>query len=165
MKILDQRLVNDDNTPFRFQLSPNIGQGTFYPKFLVIHYTEGASLDGSVLWLTNKESGVSCHLAIGRDGTIVQMVPFDRIAWHAGVSSWGGLDNLNRYSIGIELDNAGMLTKIPPGWVSSFNHLIPADQVIQAVHQFGTVSTGGRPIRPRSCRPARMWRWPWSKAI
>ncbi|WP_315822276.1 N-acetylmuramoyl-L-alanine amidase [Paraflavitalea speifideaquila] len=38
------------------------------------------------------------------------MLPFNTIAWHAGVSEWNGLTNLNNYSIGIELDNAGWLT-------------------------------------------------------
>ena len=142
MKILNQRLLKDDSTPYSFQLSPNIGPGKLDPKFLVIHYTEGASLAGSVLWLTNKESLVSSHLAIGRDGTIIQMVPFDRIAWHAGVSTWDGLTDLNRYSIGIELDNAGMLQNTPRGWMSSFNHVYPDDQVIQAVHKFGTKKYG-----------------------
>ena len=155
MKILNQRLVSDDSTPYRFQLSPNIGAGTLNPKFLIIHYTEGASLAGSVLWLTNKESFVSCHLAIGRDGTIVQMVPFDRIAWHAGVSTWDGFTNLNQFSIGIELDNAGPLRSSPQGWRASFGQVIPTDEVIQAVHQFGTEMLGWQtftPVQLQACQ-------------
>lgn len=47
---------------------------------------------------------VSAHLLIRRDGQLVQFVPFERRAWHAGPSSWRGRDWCNDYSIGIELE-------------------------------------------------------------
>ncbi|MCC2638913.1 MAG: N-acetyl-anhydromuranmyl-L-alanine amidase [Moraxellaceae bacterium] len=47
---------------------------------------------------------VSSHLLIRRDGEIVQYVPFDLRAWHAGRSAYQGQDNCNDFSIGIELE-------------------------------------------------------------
>jgi AmpD protein len=47
---------------------------------------------------------VSAHLFIERTGHIVQFVSFVRRAWHAGVSSFNGVENCNNYSIGIELE-------------------------------------------------------------
>jgi len=47
---------------------------------------------------------VSAHLLIRRDGTITQYVPFDRRAWHAGVSCFLGRERCNDFSIGIELE-------------------------------------------------------------
>ena len=47
---------------------------------------------------------VSSHLLIRRDGEIVQYVPFDLRAWHAGRSHYQGRDNCNDFSIGIELE-------------------------------------------------------------
>jgi len=47
---------------------------------------------------------VSAHLFIERDGNVTQFVPFQRRAWHAGVSSFHGVENCNNYSIGIELE-------------------------------------------------------------
>lgn len=47
---------------------------------------------------------VSSHLLIRRDGEIVQYVPFDLRAWHAGRSSYQGVENCNDFSIGIELE-------------------------------------------------------------
>jgi AmpD protein len=47
---------------------------------------------------------VSAHLFIDRSGAIVQFVPFDRRAWHAGASSHRGRAGCNDYSIGIELE-------------------------------------------------------------
>lgn len=47
---------------------------------------------------------VSAHLCIRRDGSVTQYVPFVRRAWHAGVSSYGGRERCNDFSIGIELE-------------------------------------------------------------
>ena len=41
---------------------------------------------------------------IDRKGNATQFVPFDKRAWHAGVSSWRGRSNCNDFSIGIELE-------------------------------------------------------------
>lgn len=49
---------------------------------------------------------VSAHCLIRRNGEVVQFVPFDARAWHAGVSSFAGRDKCNDYSIGIELEGS-----------------------------------------------------------
>ena len=50
-----------------------------------------------------KNVRVSSHLFIKRTGEIIQFVPFDKRAWHAGVSKYKGRENFNDFSIGIEL--------------------------------------------------------------
>lgn len=52
---------------------------------------------------------VSAHLLIRRDGELVQFVPFGLRAWHAGKSSYGGRENCNDYSVGIELEGTDVL--------------------------------------------------------
>ena len=47
---------------------------------------------------------VSAHLLIKRTGDIIQYVPFDKRAWHAGVSNYQGRERCNDFSIGIELE-------------------------------------------------------------
>ena len=47
---------------------------------------------------------VSAHLLIDRFGYVTQFVPFNKKAWHAGVSNFEGRSNCNEYSIGIELE-------------------------------------------------------------
>ncbi len=47
---------------------------------------------------------VSAHLLIQRDGSIIQYVPFNKRAWHAGVSEYEGRSRCNDFSIGIELE-------------------------------------------------------------
>ncbi|MGB2079474.1 MAG: 1,6-anhydro-N-acetylmuramyl-L-alanine amidase AmpD [Vibrio sp.] len=49
---------------------------------------------------------VSAHCLIRRDGEIIQFVPFDGRAWHAGQSSFAGRAGCNDYSIGIELEGS-----------------------------------------------------------
>ena len=43
-------------------------------------------------------------MLIRRDGEIQQFVPFDKRAWHAGLSSWQGRERCNDFTIGIELE-------------------------------------------------------------
>ena len=47
---------------------------------------------------------VSSHFLIRRDGELVQFVPVERRAWHAGASSWRGRSRCNDFSIGVELE-------------------------------------------------------------
>jgi N-acetyl-anhydromuramoyl-L-alanine amidase len=49
---------------------------------------------------------VSSHLLIRRDGTLIQFVPLDRRAWHAGQSRFGERDACNDFSIGVELEGS-----------------------------------------------------------
>ena len=47
---------------------------------------------------------VSAHLLIQRDGELVQYVPLEQRAWHAGVSCFRDRERCNDFSIGIELE-------------------------------------------------------------
>lgn len=49
---------------------------------------------------------VSSHLLIKRTGEIVQYVPFNQRAWHAGISEYNGREKCNDFSIGIELEGS-----------------------------------------------------------
>lgn len=52
---------------------------------------------------------VSAHCLIRRDGEIIQYVPFDLRAWHAGVSCYQGREACNDFSVGIELEGTDVL--------------------------------------------------------
>lgn len=49
---------------------------------------------------------VSAHFFVRRGGEVLQFVPCELRAWHAGVSSWKGREKCNDFSIGIELEGA-----------------------------------------------------------
>jgi len=134
MKISNARL--DEDTA-QFEESPNTS-GSFaedLPDTIVIHYTAGSSADSSVETLINPEVKASAHMVIGREGSVTQLVPFDTIAWHAGESAWGDRRGLNRYSIGIELDNAGRLTKSGNQYSAWFGRTYSEEEVVEAVHR------------------------------
>ncbi|TVR64816.1 MAG: N-acetylmuramoyl-L-alanine amidase [Gemmatimonadales bacterium] len=131
MQVQDHRLVLDNGDPVRFEASPNQG-GALKPRFLVMHYTAGRDAESSIRWLTRSDARASAHLVIARDGAITQLVPFDRVAWHAGPSRWQGVSGLNHHSIGIELDNAGLLERKGERWCAWFGTAYPAEEVMEA---------------------------------
>lgn len=133
MKITRHRLyVNGEAAPY--QPSPNVG-GELRPSYLILHFTAGSSAGSSIDWLTRKAARASAHLVIGRDGTITQLVPFNRVAWHAGVSEWEGLQGMNQHAIGIELDNAGRLERKGRRWCAWFGTAYSDDEVMVAAHK------------------------------
>jgi N-acetylmuramoyl-L-alanine amidase len=147
MKIVNHRLLHDDGTPYRFKDTPNKG-GTIKPRWLVMHYTAGGSAQESINWLANPDAKASAHVVIAKDGTITQMVDFNRRAWHAGESTWKGVDGLNGHSIGIELDSFGFLGSAGPGKWKFRSTSIPDSEVVVARHKFGSPN-GGWPKYPQ----------------
>jgi N-acetyl-anhydromuramoyl-L-alanine amidase len=51
-----------------------------------------------------KDLRVSAHFLVRRDGELVQFVPVEKRAWHAGASRWRGRERCNDFSVGIELE-------------------------------------------------------------
>jgi N-acetyl-anhydromuramoyl-L-alanine amidase len=47
---------------------------------------------------------VSSHFLIRRGGELLQFVPLQQRAWHAGASRWRGRERCNDFSVGIELE-------------------------------------------------------------
>lgn len=88
-------------------LSPNQRPRKMPISILVIHYTE---IDWPTTYyhFLNPASEVSAHLVIDLDGTVYRFVNDDSVAYHAGKSSWYGVDGINEYSIGIELVHKGI---------------------------------------------------------
>ena len=76
-------------------------------KFIIIHYTGMKSETSAIKKLIKSSSKVSSHYFIKNNGQIISMVPDMYEAWHAGKSSWGKYSLLNKYSIGIEINNPG----------------------------------------------------------
>ncbi|MCB2084799.1 MAG: N-acetylmuramoyl-L-alanine amidase, partial [Sphingomonadaceae bacterium] len=74
---------------------------------LVLHYTGMPTALEALERLCEPQSKVSAHYLIDEDGVVFLLVPEEKRAWHAGVSYWRGRENINHYSIGIELVNPG----------------------------------------------------------
>ncbi|MBT8412125.1 MAG: N-acetylmuramoyl-L-alanine amidase [Octadecabacter sp.] len=58
-------------------------------------------------WLCNPQAQVSAHYIISEQGDVVPLVEESQRAWHAGAGIWGGIEDVNSRSIGIEMSNTG----------------------------------------------------------
>jgi len=77
-------------------------------EFIVCHHTgSGNSTWQQILKFFKRSDYLSVHYIIGKDGTIIQYVDDDDVAYHAGRSRWGARSDLNWCSIGIEVVSNG----------------------------------------------------------
>ncbi len=153
MKIVRHRLYKDDGAPYPFVPSPNKG-GNVEHRYLVMHYTAAPNSEAAIRALTNRKRKASAHVVIGGDGSITQLVSFHRVAWHAGASSWEGLNGLNQYSLGIELDNAGRLERHGEKWRAWFGGEYDTTDVIEAVHKNQAAPSGWHIFTPEQIEVA-----------
>lgn len=126
----DPRVVENRQTP-------NHGGYLEHPKFILTHYTGGHNAESSAEWLCNPIAKASAALIIASDGAkVIQLADFNRVTWHAGVSTWDGLVGLNHYAIGIELDNPGRLVKQGVRWFSTaLGKSFPFEDGIEMTHK------------------------------
>jgi N-acetylmuramoyl-L-alanine amidase len=96
--------------------SPNRGprRDGLVPSLVVLHHTAMASAEAALERLCDPASQVSAHYLIAEDGRVWRLVDEAERAWHAGVGSWRGVEDINSRSIGIELANPGPLDGFPP---------------------------------------------------
>tara|TARA_X000000950_G_scaffold238541_1_gene290632 strand:- start:47 stop:775 length:729 start_codon:yes stop_codon:yes gene_type:complete len=76
-------------------------------KFIIIHYTGMSNELSALNRLCDIKAKVSAHYFIKKNGSVLNLVPPLYEAWHAGKSSWRSLKSLNKYSLGIEIQNSG----------------------------------------------------------
>ncbi len=81
------------------------------------------------------EVQVSAHALVQRDGTLVQYVPFEARAWHAGPSNWHGREACNDYSVGIELEG------VDEAPYTDSQYAACADLVLALCAAYATLST------------------------
>jgi N-acetylmuramoyl-L-alanine amidase len=91
----------------RIAASPNHDERKGVADIILLHYTGMEDTQAALQRLCDPESKVSCHYLVDERGIVVQLVPEMRRAWHAGLSSWEGVTDINSRSIGIEIANPG----------------------------------------------------------
>lgn len=93
-------------------------------RFLIFHYTAVDDKESLRLLTQGK---VSSHYLIPsypaqhihNKLVALQLVPENKRAWHAGISSWAGRNNINDTSIGIEIVNDGFQENVlGKKWIS-----------------------------------------------
>ncbi len=80
---------------------------------------------------TFEKNKVSINYIILRDGSVRCWIPEQLVAWHAGKGEWNGdekyTNNMNKYSIGIELTAIGSKTDMKQYVSSSYYSSIPKE--------------------------------------
>ena len=74
----------------------NFSAGTADPNRLDITHVMQGSLWGTDNWFRNRAAGASSHFGVGYDGTVLQWVDCNMMAWHAC--------GANGFSIGVETE-------------------------------------------------------------
>jgi N-acetylmuramoyl-L-alanine amidase len=102
-------LKPDTAVPAKVHPSPNHGERKDGRPIsaLVLHYTGMRDAPSALHQLCNPAAQVSSHYLVFEDGRVLQLVPEERRAWHAGVGSWQGETDMNSASVGIEIVNPG----------------------------------------------------------
>ena len=93
--------------PYDYLPSPNVDdrpEGSTV-TCLVLHSTVEPTTEGTIGIFLNPAKRVSAHFVVGKDGRVVQMVPVEKRAWHAGISLLEGVRSVNDCSVGIEMVN------------------------------------------------------------
>jgi N-acetylmuramoyl-L-alanine amidase len=125
LTIRNHRLVGAGVT----YVQANAMGGIIAPSLIVMHDTAGRLDKGSsVGWFRSRDCKTSAHVVIERDGSIVQMVPFNRKAFHAGESVWHGRRYCNGFSIGVEIVSPGRLDRDGGAW---FGQAVPTDAPLE----------------------------------
>lgn len=129
---------------FEFRYEPDKHRNTpILPELIVIHYAVTDSLEATSAVLRANDY-VSAHLSIDgfQDGKrsrfgVIQHVPFDRRAGHAGRDAlYNGRDDVNGFAIGIEIANPGPLLKRPDGQLeTTYGRIWHERPVYEGPHQ------------------------------
>lgn len=125
-------------------------KGAEFQRYIVLHDTEGTGDAASVVaWWDSNGSGVAAHFVVNVDGSMVQCVPLDRIAHHAGfgdtghnelfgvtdesrddrvgtteIGDWAQDYGMNSYSVGIELVHVGGQGDYPAEQLEALDDLV-----------------------------------------
>lgn len=150
-----------DELVHREQLSPNFDERALPVTMAVIHYTEMASAEAALRRLCDPASKVSAHYLISAGGEVTRLVGEDKRAWHAGVSYWRGIRDVNSASIGIELDHPGHKYGYAAFPDSQFEALVPLLARIVKTHRIPRANVVGHSdVAPaRKIDPGELFPW------
>lgn len=151
----------DDELVHNEQPSPNHDERALPVTMAVIHYTEMETAQAALDRLCDADAKVSAHYLISRDGEVTRLVPDERRAWHAGLSYWRGIRDVNSASVGIELDHPGHKFGYGPFPDAQFEALVPLLARIVKAHGIPRANVVGHSdVAPtRKIDPGELFPW------
>jgi N-acetyl-anhydromuramyl-L-alanine amidase AmpD len=108
-------------------LSPNFDDRKGTPvTVIVLHHTAvTADATSTAHFFADPKSRVSAHYVVDRSGAIIRCVADSNRAWHAGKSQFDGVQDVNTFSVGIEIANVGDgVEPYPAPQVDAVVHLV-----------------------------------------
>lgn len=141
--------------------SPNWDERALPVTMVVLHYTEMPEPGAALAKMLDPHSKVSAHYLITEAGEVIRLVEEAKRAWHAGVSYWRGIRDINSASIGIELDHPGHLHGYREFSEAQFEALVPLLHRILAVHKIPRANVVGHSdVAPmRKIDPGELFPW------
>jgi AmpD protein len=149
----------DDEPSLIVVHSISLPPGVFGGPHIERLFTNRLDFSADPYFGTLRSLRVSAHCCIFRDGAVTQFVPFDRRAWHAGVSSWRGRGACNDYSVGIELEGTDSDRFEEPQYLSLVGIVVALIRRYPALSE--DALAGHSEIAPgRKTDPGRGFDWP-----
>ncbi|OGS57297.1 MAG: N-acetylmuramoyl-L-alanine amidase [Erythrobacter sp. RIFCSPHIGHO2_12_FULL_63_10] len=150
-----------DELVHRIVPSPNCDERSLPVTMVVLHYTEMADAETALARLTDPEAKVSAHYLISEAGEVIRLVDEAKRAWHAGVSFWRGIRDVNSASIGIELDHPGHALGYREFSAAQFSALVPLLARIVEEHGIPRANVVGHSdVAPaRKTDPGELFPW------
>lgn len=150
-----------DELVHRIVPSPNCDERSLPVTMVVLHYTEMADSETALARLTDPEAKVSAHYLISEAGEVIRLVDEAKRAWHAGVSFWRGIRDVNSASIGIELDHPGHALGYREFSEAQFSALVPLLARIVEEHGIPRANVVGHSdVAPaRKIDPGELFPW------
>ena len=150
-----------DELVHRIVPSPNCDERSLPVTMVVLHYTEMADAETALARLTDPEAKVSAHYLISEAGEVIRLVDEAKRAWHAGVSFWRGIRDVNSASIGIELDHPGHALGYREFSEAQFSALVPLLARIVEEHGIPRANVVGHSdVAPaRKIDPGELFPW------
>lgn len=147
-----------------YSLNHNIRASEASIEYLIYHYTACDLATSLKILCDNKaDYPVSAHYLIDENGDTYQLVDEEKRAWHAGKSFWEGREDINSWSIGIELVNPGHGAHYRPFPQAQMEALVHLSLQIIERHRIKPWNIlGHADIAPtRKVDPGELFDWNW----
>ena len=141
--------------------SPNFDERALPITMVVLHYTEMKPVETALERMCDPDAKVSAHYCITEEGEVIELVPEEKRAWHAGASFWRGHRDVNSASIGIELDHPGHANGYREFAEAQFEALVPLLAAIVQDHDIPRANViGHSDVAPaRKIDPGELFPW------
>ncbi len=130
--------------------------GEFSGTAIAQLFTNTLDIESHPYFAQLKGLKVSAHFLIRRKGEIIQFVPCNKRAWHAGVSQWHERSGCNDFSIGVELEGSDHV----PFTDQQYSALIRLTRLLKRAYPIRAI-VGHNDVSPeRKTDPGPYFDWP-----